>query len=583
MAMVNGEWLAYDERDAYLASLKEEKALLVKLVKSGMAVGSDLDRLEVLLDELERVGRIHRGERDVLYFGMEYAGEDRNPGNGDNLIPAGINVKNAADFHKELCELLNDVVSEKVTSNIAWAVPRGHAKTAWLSNIFLAHQIVYRRKQYVVLISDTTDVAGDFIGWTRFQLKFNEKLRSDFGELLDVRPSRNEVDNKYEFITTTNSKVEAKGLNTQMRGLRHGSTRPDLFILDDLESKESTNTPEQVGKSKAWFNEEAMNAMSKGGMVIYLGTILVYDSLLDYVIRERKDFRSRKFAAVKEYAERDDLWDEWLRIYREDDEDSPERARRFYEDNEEAMLKGAEVLWPDYWSYYELMIKRESAGPKAFAQEYQNEPTDEERQVFKEDDIMYYDDEELMNKELECYGAIDIAMGKEKGDFSVIATGYKNVATGTLYVQDLYVKRVHPTTLIGEATSKAIEYQYEKLGIEAVFAQEFVADELSRSLRQAGFMPHLRLQYIKDKTNKGIRIEGMQPDIVGGRMRFHVSLKNKLEQLIMYPMHKHDDVPDAIAMLRKVAQSGTASVTTHLKGSRWGNANRGGRYAGRRY
>lgn len=576
MCLLDGKWLNYDERAEYLASLKEERALLRKLVVAGHAMSSDLDRLEILLDEIDRVARIHRGERDVLYFGMEYAGEDGNPGNGDNLIPDGINVKNAADFHKELCGLLDDVVSEKFEHNIAWAVPRGHAKTAWLSNIFLLHQIVYRLKQYIVLISETTDVAGDFSGWSRFQLKHNEKLRKDFGELLDVRPSRNETDNKYEFITTTNTKVEAKGLGTQMRGLRHGATRPDLFILDDLESKDSTNTPELVKKNKQWFNEEAMNAMSKGGMVIYLGTILVYDSLLDHVIRERKDFRSRKFAAVKQYAHREDLWDKWLRIYREDDEESPERARQFYEENEEAMLEGAEVLWPDYWSYYELMVKRESAGPKAFAQEYQNEPTDEERQVFREEDLVWYDDDEIADKELLAYGAIDIAMGKEKGDFSVIATGYKNAATSTLYVRDLYVKRVHPTTLIGEATEKAMEYQYEKLGIEAVFAQEFVADELSRKLRQAGFMPHLRLEYIKDKTNKGIRIESMQPDIISGRMRFHVSLKNKLEQLLMYPMHKHDDVPDALAMLRKVAQSGTVSVATHQKGaSRW---NRGKRY-----
>lgn len=575
MCMLDGKWLEYDARAAYLASLKEERGLLRKLIDEGIAVSSDLDRLEVVLDEHKRVARIHRGERDVLYFGVEYAGEEGNPANGDNLIPDGVNVKNSADFHRELCGLLDDVVSGRFTHNIAWAVPRGHAKTAWLSNIFLCHQIVYRRKKYVVLISETTDVAGDFIGWSRFQLKHNEKLREDFGELLDVRPSRNETDNKYEFITTTGSKVEAKGLGTQMRGLRHGATRPDLFILDDLESKDSTNTPELVKKNKQWFNEEAMNAMSKGGMVIYLGTILVYDSLLDFVIREQKDFRSRKFAAIKQYAAREDLWDRWLAIYREDDEESPERARVYYEEHEEAMLEGAEVLWPAYWSYYELMVKKESAGPKAFAQEYQNEPTDEERQVFKEEDLVFFDDDDIADKDLTPFGAIDIAMGKEKGDFSVIATGYKNESTGVLYLRDLYVKRVHPTTLIAEATAKAMEFQYEKLGIEAVFAQEFVADELSRKLREAGFMPHLRLEYIKDKTNKGVRIEGMQPDVVSGRLRFHISLKNKLDQLIMYPMHKHDDVPDAIAMLRKVAKSGTVVMETHQKGrGRWGRGKR---------
>src|SRR5690625_7095493 len=88
-----------------------------------------------------------------------------------------------------------------------------------LSNIYLINQIVFRHLRYIVLFSETTDTAGDFITWGRYQLKLNEKLRDDFGELLYVHASRNELDNKYEFITTSNIKVEATGLGTQVRGL----------------------------------------------------------------------------------------------------------------------------------------------------------------------------------------------------------------------------------------------------------------------------------------------------------------------------------------------------------------------------
>ena len=73
------------------------------------------------------------------------------------------------------------------------------------------------------MISETSDVAGDFISWARDQLKYNEKLREDFGILLHEQKSRNEVDNDKEFVTLTNTKVEAKGIGTQVRGLRHGS------------------------------------------------------------------------------------------------------------------------------------------------------------------------------------------------------------------------------------------------------------------------------------------------------------------------------------------------------------------------
>src|SRR5699024_4143489 len=269
--------------------------------------------------------------------------------------------------------------SGKVERHIAWACPREHAKTAWLSNIYLIHQIAFRHRRYIVLFSETTDVAGDFITWGRYQLKLNDKLREDFGELLHVQPSRNELDNKYEYITSSNIKVEAKGLGTQTRGLRHGSTRPDLFILDDLESDESTSTSDQIAKAKSWFNDSMLPALARGGMIVYLVTILCYGSLLHYVVEDRRDFESRKFAAVESFAERHDLWDTWRRIYREDAEDAPDRARQFYIDNETDMLEGTSILWPGYWTYYDLIIIREESGTKSFNQEYQNNPTDEER------------------------------------------------------------------------------------------------------------------------------------------------------------------------------------------------------------
>src|SRR5690625_5076152 len=335
--------------------------------------------------------------------------------------------------------MLTILTAGKAERHIAYAVPRQHAKTAWLSNIFLAHQIVFKHKRYIVLFSETTDVAGDFITWTRYQLKLNEKMREDFGELLHVQPSRNELDNKYEFITSSNIKVEAKGLGTQTRGLRHGSTRPDLFILDDLESDESTSTAEQIAKAKAWFNDSMIPALAKGGTVIYLSTILCYGSLLHYVVEERRDFDSRKFAAIESFARRTDLWDEWRQIYREDTNDAHDRARRFFDDNKDPMLEGTEILWPGYWSYYELIIIREDSGSKSFNQEYQNNPTDEERLIFKPEHFTWFDDEDLSKIDTLKYGAVDVAMGKEKGDYSVIVSGAVNVDTGTLYVYDAFM------------------------------------------------------------------------------------------------------------------------------------------------
>ena len=573
MANVNGEWLDRDARQKRIELLEATDAKLEKLRKAGELRPSQLKTLVSNKKELIRLKRIHRAEYDVLYFGMEYFSEDGNADNPDNLIPAGVNVSNAADFHRQLTDMLNDVTAGKAERHIAYAVPRQHAKTAWLSNIFLAHQIVFKHKRYIVLFSETTDVAGDFITWTRYQLKLNEKLRADFGELLHVQPSRNELDNKYEFITSSNIKVEAKGLGTQTRGLRHGSTRPDLFILDDLESDESTSTAEQIAKAKAWFNDSMIPALAKGGTVIYLGTILCYGSLLHYVVEERRDFESRKFAAIESFAKRTDLWDEWRQIYIKDEEDAPEQAKQFYLDNEADMLEGASILWPGYWSYYELIIIREESGTKSFNQEYQNNPTDEERQIFKPEyfEEFYFNDEDLDALDSSNFGAVDIAMGKEKGDYSVIVSGALNRTTGTLYVYDAYMERCHPNVLIDEVVSHTFENQYEGLGVEAQAAQEFIADRMADELQARGYPAHTRLKQIKHRTRKELRIEAMLPDIQKGKIRFHRKFKNtpEMEQFEMYPMHRNDDFPDAVSMLTMTAQERQGGVRTVKRMNRW--------------
>jgi predicted phage terminase large subunit-like protein len=547
MAWVNGRWLNREERAERIALITERARKLKALVDSGRATDYHIDTLREDIAELKRLKRIHRAEYDMLYFTYEYFAEDYNPGNPDNLIPAGNRIEDAADFHRELCSLLDDVARGDIKTNVAWSVGRGHAKTAYLSNAYLCKCVVFRHKRYIVEVSETTDVAGDFIQWTRNQLVFNEKLREDFGELLYAKKSLNDTDNKYEFVTSSGTKVEAKGIGTQMRGLRHGSTRPDLFLLDDLESKENTNTPELRKKNRDWFREEMLPALSREGIAVYMGTITHYDSVLNYVIKERRDFISRKFPAILSWAEREDLWEKWREIYRSDTPDARERALAFYRENEAEMLRGTMTLWPQRFSYLDLMEIRENNGAKAFNQEYLGNPIDEESQVFKPEDFTFYDDVELEGKTLDFFAAVDFAMGKEKGDYSAIITLARNRETGVCYVYDVFLERVHPDVLLREVVDRSLRYQYEALAVEAQQAQEWFADKLAEELQRRGYPASTRLRKVKQRTRKALRIEALLPDIQAGRLRFSRKHRLLLEMFELYPAHNFDDGPDCCA------------------------------------
>lgn len=569
MAFVTpGKWLTRKEREARITELENIVKLIEEKEKLQPLLIHEQRYLLDTLSELKRLKRVHRAEYDLLYFMLEYFSEDGNPDNPDNLIPSGVNYENSADFHRELCSLLDDITKGKTRYNVAWCVGRGHAKTAYLSNGYLCHQLVFRHRRYIVLVSETTGVAADFLAWTRNQLKFNQKLREDFGELLSPQKTKNIADNNEEFITFDGQKVEAKGIGTQVRGLRNGATRPDLFLLDDLESKENTNTPEAIEKNKQWFREELLPALSREGMCIYMGTIVCHDSLLDWVIKKRKDFKSRKFPAILSWSERPDLWDKWRQIYNSDDPDALEKSDAFFEANKEEMLKGTKVLWEARFSYLDLMKIRENDGIKAFNQEYLGEPIDEERQIFKPEYFYLFDIEDLKGRDFEYYGAIDFAMGKERGDYSVIATLAKSRQSNVCYVVDVFMERVHPDILLQTAVQKALQYQYKALAVESQHAQEWFADKLAEKLQEHGYPAYTRLKQIKQRTRKELRIEALLPDIQAGRIRFRRDMKDVLEQFFMFPLHKNDDAPDAVQMAYSIAKESYIGVRTVRKYSR---------------
>lgn len=554
-----------EERLELQRMLDKERYLLYELIKSGNSTQGDRERFITVDKQYEQLERINESEFDVARFALEYFSDDGNPENDENLIPKGGNYDNMSEFHHEFCSMLSSVAKDEVDEHIAWACPRQHAKTAYGTNIYPVHQAVYRHRTFIIVVSETVTVAGTFIQWGNRQLKFNRKLIEDFGMLLFERPSSNEIDNKEEYVTQNGVKVMARGAGGQMRGMRYGSTRPQLMILDDLESEEDVRTKEQRAKILAWFNEEALPAIDKSkGKVIYVGTILSFDSLLDIVIREDKRFRSRRYKAVESYAANSDLWDEWKDIYLADDEDASKKARQFYEDNEDKMLEGTKLLWGEYWTYYDFMVLLTNMGVKSFTQEYQNEPTDEERQIFKVEQFFYYDEGQTFSHEqFEFYAGIDFAMGKEKGDFSAMVTLAKNRTTGVCYVVDVFNKRLHPKEFIEVIIDRVRTYQYTLIAIEAQMAQEFFADTLGDRLQDLGYPAHTRLVPVKQRTRKELRIEAMSPDVHNGRIRYKKSQTELIGQYEKYPMVAYDDMVDATEMAYNIAtdkNTGTIEV-----------------------
>ena len=437
----------------------------------------------------------------------------------------------------------------------AVAAPRGHAKSTNLTFKGTMHSTLYGYKHYPIIISDSSEQAEGFLDNIRVEFEENTAILEDFG------PLAGSVWRSNVLVTKTNIKIEAIGSGKKIRGRKHRNWRPDLIILDDVENDENVRTPEQRSKLKNWFDK----AVSKSGDdytdIVYIGTLLHYDSLLAKTLTNPA-YRSIKYKAVIQFSPADDLWQQWESIFTDLDNDDREAdALAFFQAHKEAMLEGTQVLWEEKLSYYDLMVMRVSEGEASFNSEEQNEPINPDDCLFMEEWFDYYNEAEVNfgDPAFDFFGFIDPSLGKTKrSDFSAIVTLAKHKGSGYMYVVDADIERRHPDRIIADVLAKerwlraSFGHGYRKLGAETNQFQWFLKEELAKASAKAGL--YLPIEEVQQTSDKVMRVQTLQPDVKNKYIKFNRRHKRLLEQLTQFPMGAHDDGPDALEGARSIAK-----------------------------
>lgn len=511
------------------------------------------------IEVLQRTYRICRGAYDVLYFAYEYFSDERNPENESNLIPKGCTIENAPEVHREFCDMLDGIAWENHSGKICESIPRGHAKSTFVSNVFPIHQSYYdcatdKGRKYILIISETEDLSTKFVEYINGQLKFNKKLREDLGIIMNESKFDNKKDTGMEFITTSGTMIRAAGMGKALRGARNGAYRPDLVILDDLESMANTNTKELREKNLHWYNSVIEPIGVEGRTAfLYVGTMVHGNGLLPDILT-RIDYTCKKYAAVLQEPDNMELWDKYCEILDDKtDEEREYKADAFYEDNKEEMDKGWETLWGSRWTYSALMKKKSTIGTKAFNSEYMNIAYDPDSQVFVEDNIIFYDDRDLYDEwgrkiAMDIYGFWDLAVGKgnKRDDYNAIVIIGRARTTGVMYVLDAWSAKVPAHKALEVAEQKIAQWQPKLFGVETIQMQYEFYRQLQENVMKHGLYA-TRIKAYNPKAKKEDRIHILEPIFETGYLRLKRSQKLLLEQLLVFPQGEHDDLPDALA------------------------------------
>lgn len=452
-----------------------------------------------------------------------------------------------SEFHKFVYEEIPQIIDSNEGEKQAIAAPRGEAKSTLLTQLLVLWCICTKRKHFAVIVMDSFEQSLMMLEAIKAELDSNPRIAMDYDKVC----GQGHTWQAGKIVTANNVMVQSFGSGKRMRGLRHGAHRPDLVVLDDIENDENVRSKAQRDKLNDWVNKTVLKLGAADGSmdIIYLGTILHYDSVLNRTLKNPV-WKKSHFKALVQWPDRMDLWDQWEEVLRND---GLEASHEFYKKRKKKMDTGSKVSWPEARPLLALMLIR-ADNHHAFDTEMQNDPSNDQNAPFK--DLEFW----VHTSDWVFYGANDPSLGKrnKSRDPSATLVGGWDRNKGKLDIVEADIARKVPDLIIEGIIAFQMEYRCLLWAVEAVQFQEFFRTEIIKRGQQRG-VPVPAIAVIPH-TDKDLRILGMQPYVQRGDIRFNNKHTVLLEQIRHYPEADHDDGPDCLEMLWTLASRNAAGI-----------------------
>jgi predicted phage terminase large subunit-like protein len=449
--------------------------------------------------ETARKARVERSLADKFYFFNTY-------------LPHYFSLPEAK-FHHELIEELDvrNLDDDASLVPFACAAPRGFAKSTVTSFGYVIHQLCHGRRHFIIIGSDTEDLASDITCYIYLELLFNERIRADFGE--QVLPGWAVND----FVTLKDVRLLARGRGQRMRGLKHKQWRPDLVILDDMENDENVKNPKQVKKLLSWIKAAVYSAIQPTGNLFLIGTLLAPKSALAIIVHQKEE-----------------PFDHW-------------RVKRY-----QGLQADGTSLWPSSWPVARLLKHKEMIGAKAFAQEIQNAPFDDEG-MFQEAWVRYVENEdELKGNALRVLtGADPSATSGASSDYKAVITGGYDVETGTLYCLSAYIRHESPKEFVSRIYDVHKAHHPLLIGVEENMLKEWLWEPVALEAKKRGYWPPFKaVHHLQNKEGRLMKVSAMMEHGKIVFIRNQTDQGTLVEQLLAFPNGTvNDDGPDALEIV----------------------------------
>jgi predicted phage terminase large subunit-like protein len=220
------------------------------------------------------------------------------------------------------------------------------------------------------------------------------------------------------------------------------------------------------------------------------------------------------------------------------------------------LLKDGNIMWPEKFKTMEdIEKKKRVVGDNvAWSREYLLKIIDDKNQIFKREWLKYWDHVNTAN--LDIYFGVDPAISqKETADYFVTAVIGVDKDTGKIYLLDYKRDRLTIDNQVSTIINLFIKYKPLEVGIETVAYQQALRQLLEKiATEQRVYIKTRELKTDRDKVRRAGALSALMEQGNFFMKRDMADLENELME---FPMGKHDDIIDAVMMAIETSRQQT--------------------------
>jgi len=202
--------------------------------------------------------------------------------------------------------LLGFINQQRTFPQLALGLPRGFGKST-LMKIFLIYVILFTNRKFILVVAATAKLAENILSDVIDMLE-EPNIISVFGDWKLGVEKDTQALKKFGF-RGRNITLAAAGAETSVRGLNIKNERPDVILMDDIQSRECADSEVQSNSLENWMIGTLMKAKSPTGCM-FLFVANMYPTKHSILRKLKSNSTWIKFIAGGILADGTSLWEE---------------------------------------------------------------------------------------------------------------------------------------------------------------------------------------------------------------------------------------------------------------------------------